>query len=100
MDKIIKTIMSNPKMALGAVAVAVAAISLFIWVMKGDDHDRSSKSCRALFVLFLVGAVYVNRAYMMTVMQGRPAARNYGTDEFVTNLRSYYEPRHSTAQYF
>ena len=90
----IRTLMSNPQVVLGAAAAAIVAITLLIWVMRGDDDDdRSSRSCRALWVLFLVGAFYVNRAYIMRMMQGRPAPTNYGTtEEFVTNVRSYYAP--------
>ena len=93
MDKTIRTVMSNPQMATVAVAVAVATIAALIWVMRGDDDDdNSTRSCRALWVLFLVGALYVNRAYIVNMTQGRPAPTNYGTEEFVTNVRSYYEP--------
>jgi hypothetical protein len=92
MEKMIRTLMSNPPMALGAAAVAIAALTLIIWVMRGDDDDdKSSRSCRAAWVLFLVGALYVNRDY---IMQGRSAATNYGTEEFMTKVRSYYEPVH------
>ena len=38
--------------------------------------------------------LFVDYVLPLLIRQGRPAATNYGTEEFVTKVRSYYEPAH------
>lgn len=76
-----------------AVATVAFAIALLLWVMKGDDKDEPCRARWALLVAFVVATV----AYFMMKRKNKGAYYTKGAevDDFVTNLRSYYEPHHS-----
>jgi hypothetical protein len=75
-----------------AVATVAFTIALLLWVMRGDDNDEPCRARWALLVAFVVAAV----AYFMMKRKSKGAyTQGAEIDDFVTNLRSYYEPHHS-----